>query len=213
MTFKKFLFIYSQTITFLVYSFILVFVAKNFVQYSLTNNPFSSTPYYIFFTVLFFAAFFEEFLSRYFLTYTGYLGAVWITWHTYFSVAPFLLNRYNIDNAIVDAVFILVSLGLLYLIQKYPKIRFYNQLFLPSKTKIALASIGFSLFHLTNYIIPNGQLLKTVVFLILLRTPFALYMSYIRTKYKNGFLYAVGFHFLYNILTIPFSIILVKLFN
>lgn len=124
MTFKKILFIYSQTITFLVYSFILVFVAKNFVQYSVASNSLFSTPYYIFFVTLFFAAFYEEFISRYFLTYTGFIGAIWITWHTYFSVVPFLLNRYDISNAIIDAVFILVSLGSLYLIQKYPKIRF-----------------------------------------------------------------------------------------
>jgi hypothetical protein len=189
--------------------FILLFIYSNLLVYYFNHlvevkyiGALSNTSISIYLLVnLIFFAFFEEFISRYFLIYTGNIGAIWITWHTYFSIVPFFLKRYSLNESLLNSIFVILSIPLLFFVKKFPKTQIYNQLFLFSRNKVLLTSISFSLFHLNNYIVLKNQLVITMIYLILLHTPFALFLSYVRIKYKFGFLYSTGFHVSYNVFT------------
>lgn len=164
---------------------------------------------YDLFFIVFFAALFEELQFRFMLTKRGFFHAFWclllvsLAYLTFF-VFPDKSQPSTIFLIIffLSCLFVLIDSRFKLFTQKYLKY-LYN----PGLFSIALSNFIFVTIHMTNYVNWKEHLVVLFFYQLLLHMPQSLIYTSARLNLKNGFAWAVWFHFLSNITAVGLSIV------
>jgi membrane protease YdiL (CAAX protease family) len=160
--------------------------------------------------IIFLLAFIEEFCFRFIIRLPGWVGAGWLVFVPYFTAIGILNRYFQYRITTIDFIFLagcFSTLIFIYLVYKNSKV--YKQLFMPSKLKIAISVLLFSIIHISNY---NFSGLTSLVILLgynlILHVPFSILLTYIQFTYKNGLFWATFIHFLNNSLALLLALYL-----